>query len=143
MVYLKDFGLSSIISFLWTFINRKMKLQNSVKGIYKDQQSRDIIAVQECILFLFRTECTDRESCLGLNVQREREREVVQRLLCLGGQAWCNVEIYKNNTLWQKMISEDVLAKPSIYSSDQKPFGLWANQKSKKTSLFSYSRATS
>lgn len=131
MVYLKDFGLSSIISFLWTFINRKMKLQNSVKGIYKDQQSRDIIAVQECILFLFRTECT------------EREREVVQRLLCLGGQAWCNVEIYKNNTLWQKMISEDVLAKPSIYSSDQKPFGLWANQKSKKTSLFSYSRATS
>ena len=41
------------------------------------------------------------------------------------------------------MISEDVLAKPSIYSSDQKPFGLWANQKSKKTSLFSYSRATS
>lgn len=133
MVYLKDFGLSSIISFLWTFINRKMKLQNSVKGIYKDQQSRDIIAVQECILFLFRTECTERE----------REREVVQRLLCLGGQAWCNVEIYKNNTLWQKMISEDVLAKPSIYSSDQKPFGLWANQKSKKTSLFSYSRATS
>lgn len=131
MVYLKDFGLSSIISFLWTFINRKMKLQNSVKGIYKDQQSRDIIAVQECILFLFRTECT------------EREREVVQRLLFLGGQAWCNVEIYKNNTLWQKMISEDVLAKPSIYSSDQKPFGLWANQKSKKTSLFSYSRATS
>ena len=131
MVYLKDFGLSSIISFLWTFINRKMKLQNSVKGIYKDQQSRDIIAVQECILFLFRTECT------------EREREVVQRLLCLGGQAWCNVEIYKSNTLWQKMISEDVLAKPSIYSSDQKPFGLWANQKSKKTSLFSYSRATS
>ena len=75
MVYLKDFGLSSIISFLWTFINRKMKLQNSVKGIYKDRQSRDIIAVQECILFLFRTECT------------EREREVVQRLLCLGGQA--------------------------------------------------------
>ena len=133
MVYLKDFGLSSIISFLWTFINRKMKLQNSVKGIYKDQQSRDIIAVQECILFLFRTECTERE----------REREVVQRLLCLGGQAWCNVEIYKNNTLWQKMISEDVLAKPSIYSSDQKPFGLWANQKSKKASLFSYSRATS
>lgn len=133
MVYLKDFGLSSIISFLWTFINRKMKLQNSVKGIYKDQQSRDIIAVQECILFLFRTECTERE----------REREVVQRLLCLGGQAWCNVEIYKSNTLWQKMISEDVLAKPSIYSSDQKPFGLWANQKSKKTSLFSYSRATS
>lgn len=131
MVYLKDFGLSSIISFLWTFINRKMKLQNSVKGIYKDRQSRDIIAVQECILFLFRTECT------------EREREVVQRLLCLGGQAWCNVEIYKSNTLWQKMISEDVLAKPSIYSSDQKPFGLWANQKSKKTSLFSYSRATS
>lgn len=61
MVYLKDFGLSSIISFLWTFINRKMKLQNSVKGIYKDQQSRDIIAVQECILFLFRTECTERE----------------------------------------------------------------------------------
>lgn len=133
MVYLKDFGLSSIISFLWTFINRKMKLQNSVKGIYKDRQSRDIIAVQECILFLFRTECTERE----------REREVVQRLLCLGGQAWCNVEIYKSNTLWQKMISEDVLAKPSIYSSDQKPFGLWANQKSKKTSLFSYSRATS
>ena len=133
MVYLKDFGLSSIISFLSTFINRKMKLQNSVKGIYKDRQSRDIIAVQECILFLFRTECTERE----------REREVVQRLLCLGGQAWCNVEIYKSNTLWQKMISEDVLAKPSIYSSDQKPFGLWANQKSKKTSLFSYSRATS
>ena len=78
MVYLKDFGLSSIISFLWTFINRKMKLQNSVKGIYKDQQSRDIIAVQECILFLFRTECTDRER------ERERERGCTETLVSRG-----------------------------------------------------------
>ena len=94
MVYLKDFGLSSIISFLWTFINRKMKLQNSVKGIYKDQQSRDIIAVQECILFLFRTECTERE--------RERERERLYRDSCVSGAKHDVMLKFTKTTLFDK-----------------------------------------
>ena len=96
MVYLKDFGLSSIISFLWTFINRKMKLQNSVKGIYKDQQSRDIIAVQECILFLFRTECTDRER------ERERERERLYRDSCVSGAKHDVMLKFTKTTLFDK-----------------------------------------
>ena len=92
MVYLKDFGLSSIISFLWTFINRKMKLQNSVKGTYKDQQSRDIIAVQECILFLFRTECTERE----------RERERLYRDSCVSGAKHDVMLKFTKTTLFDK-----------------------------------------